>query len=76
MLNLISLYPSLSTGMQVMNALPNSDMPAVAASLQVAQAWVDTHVVPYLPHTHITAIAVSAATDNAINHLITISTRV
>ena len=62
--------------MQVMNGLPNSDMPAVAASLQAAQAWVDTNVVPYLPHTRITAIAVSAATDNAIQYFVIISTHV
>lgn len=75
-MNLIIPYSSLSTGLQVMNGLPNSDMPAVAASLRDAQAWVDTNVVPYLPDTHITAIAVSAATDKAINHFTTISTRV
>lgn len=47
-----------NTGLEVVSALPNEDIPGVAQSMSAADQWVNKNVLPYYPATNIVAIIV------------------
>lgn len=47
-----------NTGLEVVSALPNEDIPGVARSQTAADLWVNKNVLPYYPATNIVAIIV------------------
>ncbi|KAJ4760704.1 hypothetical protein LUZ62_071079 [Rhynchospora pubera] len=62
-----SLLSSLAnTGIKVLVGVPNNELIALGSSTTTASAWVTRHIVPYIPSTEISGIAVGDEVPNSL----------